>query len=103
MITSGTLLWLGTVALATMLFGLAFAVPRYHGNGDTSGVLMGTITFAMSMLFWALYSLHATNYLQLGGANTLNNSAGSLAVVGIIGGVLALVLLFDAAIRFMAG
>jgi len=97
MIEQTTLLWIGTVALLSTFGGLAISVPRFQ-QGETS--LIGIMAYGFSLMFWGLFTLHSTGYIQtIGGGVTLKNSASSLTVVGMIGAILSVVLLLDAALR----
>lgn len=97
MIANTTLMWVGTVALVSTFGGLLVSVPRYR-EGESS--LIGIIAYGMSMLFWFLFTLHSTSYMRsLGSGISQDVSTPSFLVVGIIGALLCLVLLFDAALR----
>jgi len=97
MIEQTTLLWIGTVALIATFGGLAISVPRFR-NGEPS--LIGVIAYGFALMFWGLFTLHSTGYIQtIGGGVTLKNSASSLTVVGMIGAILSVLLLFDAALN----
>jgi len=54
----------------------------------------------MGFLFYAIFTLHATAYLQLIGSGVVQQvNTPSLMLVGIVGAALHLLLLFDAAMR----
>jgi len=96
-ITSGTLVWLGTVALVLTFGGLRLALPKYE-RGD--GSLEGLLAFAMALVAWALFALHASGYRQLvGGGVTERVATPSLMVMGVIGGALAALLVVDSVFR----
>jgi len=97
MISETMLMWIGTIGLLTTFGGLFRSVPR-HRAGE--GSLVGLLAFGLAFLFFAVFTIHATAYLQLigGGVTQLGNTP-SLMLVGIVGAVLNLLLLFDAAMR----
>lgn len=94
MIENFTLMWIGTVAIIVTLFGVYTTEAR---NGESS--LASLISFGIGLMFWALLTIHSTGYLQSMGQDALAQSTQSLTVVGIIGMVLTIALLFDAALR----
>jgi len=97
MIGEITVMWLGTVSLVTTLGGILVSVNRYRQN-DTS--LTGLIMFGFALIFWILFTIHATSYARsLGSGVQYNVSTPSFMAVGIIGVLLSIVLLFDAALR----
>jgi len=97
MIEQLLLMWVGTMAIGLTFGGLTVAVPEYDNN---EGSLVGIIAFAFAFMFWALFTLHSTGYMVvLGSGVSMQNNAGSLMIVGIIGGLTTLLLLFDAAMR----
>jgi len=99
MIAQLALLWIGTVALGLTFGGLTRAVPRYQRNEAS---LMALVAFAFGVLFWGLFALHSTNYIRLiGGGVTARTSAESLAVVGVIGTILSVLLVLDGAFRLI--
>lgn len=99
MITSGTLMWLGTVALLLTFGGLRLAIPKYDAGGAS---LEGLLAFAMALVAWALFALHASGYAQLIGSGVVQRaSTPSLMVMGVIGGALAALLLVDSVFRVL--
>lgn len=97
MITSTTLIWVGTMALLTLLYGLRTAVPQIQA-GEVS--LEGIIAYASSLVFWLLFSLHSSGYIQTIGSGVVNQvNTFSFAVIGLIMAFLCLILLFDASMR----
>jgi len=92
-----TLIWLGSVALGLTVTGAALSGRRYRQGASS---LTGLITFGFSLLFWILFSLHATNFLRpLGGGTIVRVEAPSFMVAGLIGVLVSLLLLFDGALR----
>jgi len=99
MISRLFLLWAATVALVLTFGGLYASVPR-HRVGESS--LMGVIAFAMSLLFWALFALNATQYVRLIGGGVIEQaSTNGFMVVGLIGAILTFLLLLDATMRVL--
>jgi len=97
MITKTMLMWIGTVGLLSTFGGLYVSVPR-HRAGQSS--LTGLFAFGMGFLFYGIFTLHATAYLQLIGSGVVQQvNTPSLMLVGIVGAALNLLLLFDAAMR----
>jgi len=99
MIGSITLIWLGTMAVALTFGAMIVAVPRYQ-VGEAS--LPGTLGFGFGFLFWILFALHSTSYVRpLGDGSTETVATQSLTVAALLGAIITLVLLFDAAMRIL--
>lgn len=97
MIGEITVMWLGTVALTTAIGGMAVSVRRYK---QAESSLTGLIMYGFSLLFWILFTLHSTGYVRsLGSGVAESVTTPSFMVVGIIGSILTVVLLFDGALR----
>lgn len=97
MITETTLLWVGTAAMLSLLYGLRTAVPRIRG-GEVA--LEGIISYGLSFGLWILFTIHSTAYIKnLGSGVQAELTSRSLTIFGLIGTVLVFLLLFDAAIR----
>jgi len=97
MIGETTVMWVGTVALAMTFVGVSVSVPRYRENESS---LMGLIAYAFGFLFWILFTLHSTQFIRtLGSGVSQTASAPSFMVVGLIGVLLSILLLFDGAMR----
>jgi hypothetical protein len=97
MIQSLTLMWLGSMGLLTLFGGMIVALRQYQRNESS---LVGVIAFAYALLFWALFSMHSTGYLQLIGSGvTQRADTPSFLIIGLIGAVTCLLLLLDGAMR----
>jgi hypothetical protein len=91
-----TLLWLGTVALATTMGGVAVSAPKYQRGESSFGAL---IAYPFGLVFWLLFTAESFSYFVATGGETVTQSSEGMAVVGAIGAVITLVLLFDTASR----
>lgn len=97
MISEMAVMWIGTVALITTFGGVAVSVNRYQ-QGESS--LLGLIAYGFALMFWILFTLHSTQFVRsLGSGVVQTASEPSMMVVGIIGTLLSIVLLFDGAMR----
>lgn len=97
MISENVLMWIGTIAVITLLYGLRTAVPRIRG-GEVA--LEGIISYGISFALWILFTIHSTAYLKnLGGGVQAEITTRSFTIFGLIATVLAFILLFDATIR----
>lgn len=96
MVAQLALLWVGSVALACMFGGLVVSVPAYkRGEGSLAGVF----GFGFGLLFWALFALHSNGYTIAVDAGQISMATRSFTIAGVIGALVCLVLLFDAAMR----
>lgn len=91
MIAQGTLLWLLTAAGVATAWG-----TRSITDGSALG---GVIGQGFALVLWALVAIHATGYRQLTGGDAIVVSHLSITVLGAIGAVVTVLLLFDAVSR----
>lgn len=98
MIGQVELLWLGSIGIILLFGGLLMAVPRYQ-IGESS--LPGFIAFGFSLPFWSFFTIHSLGYMVYDGGSALTRSASSLAVIGVLGAIVSVLLLFDGAMRML--
>lgn len=97
MIQAVTLMWLGTLGLATLFVGMLRGVSEYRAGRSS---LVAVLAFAWSLVLFGLFALHASGYLQLIGSGVTQRAATpSLVVLGVLGAATALLLLVDSAYR----
>lgn len=85
MISETVLLWVGTMALVINYVAIAKADNR----------LSAIIGHVFSLLFWIAFSISSLNYQAISGGTTIESSAQSLALIGLIGVVTTVLLLVD--------
>lgn len=83
MISETVLLWVGTMALLVDYVAIAKADNR----------LSAVIAHVFSLLFWVVFTISSLNYQTISGGTGIETSAQSLALIGLIGSVVTLVLL----------
>lgn len=83
MISETVLLWVGTMALVIDYVAIAKADNR----------LSAIIAHVFSLLFWIAFAISSLNYQAISGGTTIESSAQSLALIGLIGAVTTVVLL----------
>jgi hypothetical protein len=89
MIEQVTLLWLGTMALLVDYVGLSRA-----SDGKSQAVAL-----ALGFLLWAGFTMASLGYTITANATVYTRESQLLAVIGLFGAAMSIVLLFEAAFR----
>lgn len=89
MIEQATLLWLGTMALLVDYVALARA------NDGKSQL----VALSLGFLLWAGFAMSSLGYTVTTSADMFTRESQLLAVIGLFGAAMSIVLLFEAAFR----
>lgn len=85
MISETLLMWLGTMAL----------LVAYTGVSRADNDLSAAIAYLFAFLLWLAFTMHSLGYQTFSGGVAIESSAQSLALIGLVGVIVTLVLLVD--------
>lgn len=94
------LYWLGSIALVLLFGSLVVALPRYRAGQDSLEAIIG---FSFAFAAFGAFTMSSLGYTITTNAGVvLRESSQMLTIFGLLGTVVAFLLLIDAAMKALA-